>query len=524
MAIEAARKINSHEEVLGYQLTNITFSAALDISAGELETQLALQPQKQAPGSKDTSFEFVISSYSSGQWSENCRGIICVQVKDNSSLESEASTESLRLGGNAKTILSKPYYDFLHDCGYGYGPSFQRIENIQYSNSGEALAQISLYQDSVQSYVVHPTTLDAVMHLQFAATSNGCKKRLGTLIPTKIGSLWIAAAGLGHLAKDPVNVLTKVTSEAYRFCKVSILGQNSSNQREVLRVVGLETTAVATATNSAPIRSPEEQVLTYIDTKIDIDTASRQQILEYLAKEYPAPPEPAAHHVQLQNDIFQCLREVREHLRNSSPQNIPRHIESYMAWIDFQLEEAYKYENKCRGEGGGERPAEKRLYMEVCQELSNVLTQKTIPTQLLFETGLLDNYYAEKAQTEVYITRVLKYIDLLAHKNQAMKIIEVGGGTGTFTEHILDSLQRHSDGETGIVRCKSYDFTDIGPLFLERAKEKFGRYSDKMHYGILNIEKDPSEQGYEAGSYDLVIAISVCLCLGVAVVVRKSQC
>jgi hypothetical protein len=523
MAIEAARKINAHYEVLGYQLTNITFSAALDVSAGELETQLALQPQKQATGSKDRSFEFVISSYSAGQWSENCRGMICVQVKDNSSLEeSEVSTESLRLGGNARTILSKPYYDFLHDCGYGYGPSFQRIENIQYSNS-EALAQISLYQGNVQSYVVHPTTLDAVMHLQFAATSNGCKKSLGTLIPTKIDSIWIAATGLGHLAKDPVNVLTKVTSESHRFCKVSILGQNSSNQDEILRVVGLETTAVATATNSAPIRSPEEQVLTYIDTKIDIDMASSQQILEYLAKEYPAPPEPAVHHLQLQNDIFQCLRQVKEHLRNSSPQNIPRHIKSYMAWMDFQLEESSKYDNKYIGESGGERPAEKLLYMEVCQELSSVLTQKTIPTQLLFETGLLDNYYVEKAQTEVYITRLLKYIDLLSHKNPAMKIIEVGGGTGTFTEHILDTLHRHSDGEAGIVRCKSYDFTDIGPLFLERAKEKFGQYSDKMDYGILNIEKDPSEQGYEAGSYDLVIAISVCLCLGVGGAVRKSQ-
>lgn len=516
MAIEAARKRNSHREIHGYQLTNITFSAALDVSAGELETQLALQPQKQAPGSNDDSFEFLISSYSAGQWSENCRGMICVEIKDNSSLEErEVSTSTLRLGGNARTILSKPYYDFLHDCGYGYGPSFQRIQNIRYSNSGEALAQISLYQDSFQSYVVHPTTLDAVMHLQFAATSHGCKKALGTLIPTKIDSLWIAAAGLGPITKGPVNVLTKVTSESHRFCKVSILGSNSSNQHEILRVVGLETTAVATATSSAPIRSPEEQVLTYIDTKIDIDTASSEQILKYLAKEYPAPPEPVAHHLQLQNDIFQCLREVKEHLQNYNPHNIPHHIKSYMAWMDFQLEENYKHENNYIGESCGERPAEKRLYMEVCQELSSVLTEKTIPTQLLFETGLLDNYYIEKARTEVYITRLLKYIDLLSHKNPAMKIIEVGGGTGTFTEHIIDTLHRHSDGEAGIVRCKSYDFTDIGPLFLERAKEKFGQYSNRMNYGILNIEKDPSEQGYEAGSYDLVIAISVSFCLGV---------
>lgn len=511
MAMEAARTVNSHQEILGYQLKNITFSTALDISAGELETQIALYPQMQASGSKDSSFEFVISSYSAGQWSENCRGMITVQVKDDSSLEeSDVYTENLRLK-NARTILSKPFYDFLLDCGYGYGPSFQRIQDIQYSpNSSEALAKVSLYQNSVQSYVVHPTTLDAIMHLQFAATSNGCKKRVGTLIPTKIDSLWVSAEGLGHLAKDPVNVLTKVTSESHRFCKVSILGLDSNNQRDIIKVTGLETTAVATATDSGPIRSPEEQVITYIDTKIDISMASSQQILEYLMKECPSPPEPAAHHSQLEIHVFQYLREAKERLQTFSPQDLPQHIKAYIAWMDFQLEQSAKYENTYPEVGYGERPAEELLYNEVGKELFNVLSQKTMPTQLLFETGLLDSYYLEKAQTEIYITRLLKYIDLLAHKNPSMKIIEIGGGTGTFTGHILGTLQRHSDGEMGIVRCNRYDFTDIGPLFLDRAREKFEQYSDKMNYSILNIEKDPSEQGFEAGSYDLVVAISVC--------------
>jgi hypothetical protein len=510
MAMEAARTVNNHKDILGYQLNNISFSAALDVSTGELETQIALYPQKQASGSKDSSFEFMISSYSAGQWSENCKGMIIVQVKDAFSLEeSNLSKDNIRLK-DARTIPSKPFYDFLLDCGYGYGPSFQRIQDIQFSpNSSEALAKVSLYQDSVEPYVVHPTTLDAIMHLQFVATSNGCKKRVGTLIPTKIDSLWIAAEGLGYLAKDPVNVLTKVTSESHRFCKVSILGQDSNDQREILKVTGLETTAVATATDSGPIRSPNEQVITYIDTKIDIGMASSQQILEYLMKECPAPPEPAAHHSQLQTHVFQYLREAKEQLRKFSPQDLPQHIKAYIAWMDFQLEQSPKYDNKYSEASYGERPAEELLYKEVGKELFNVLTQKTMPTQLLFETGLLDNYYLEKAQTEIYIARLLKYIDLLAHKNPSMKIIEVGGGTGTFTGHILDTLQRHSDGEMGVVRCNSYDFTDIGPLFLDRAREKFEKYSDKMNYGILNIEKDPSEQGFEAGSYDLVVAISV---------------
>ncbi|KAF5003022.1 hypothetical protein F66182_16176, partial [Fusarium sp. NRRL 66182] len=245
------------------------------------------------------------------------------------------------------------------------------------------------------------------MHLQFAATSNGCKKRVGTLIPTKIESLWVAAEGLGHLSEGHVNILTRVTSESHRFCRVSIIGRNCDNQREIIKVTGLETTAVATATDSGPIRSPGEQVITYIDTKIDIDMVSSQKLLDYLVRECPAPPEPAAHHSQLQAHVFQYLREAKKLLQDFSPQDLPRHIKAYIAWMDFQLEQSAKYDNMYLEASYGERPAEELLYKEVGKELFNVLSQKTMPTQLLFETGLLDNYYLEKAQRETYITRLL---------------------------------------------------------------------------------------------------------------------
>lgn len=53
------------------------------------------------------------------------------------------------------------------------------------------------------------------------------------------------------------------------------------------------------------------------------------------------------------------------------------------------------------------------------------------------------------------------------------------------------------------------DYTDISPGFFERAKEKFESWGGLVNYRRLDIASDPVEQGFEPGSYDLVIASEV---------------
>ena len=55
----------------------------------------------------------------------------------------------------------------------------------------------------------------------------------------------------------------------------------------------------------------------------------------------------------------------------------------------------------------------------------------------------------------------------------------------------------------------SYTYTDISPAFFERAAKNLAAYGDKMVFRTLDIEKAPASQGYEANSYDSVIAFNV---------------
>ncbi|RQP22643.1 non-ribosomal peptide synthetase [Piscinibacter terrae] len=80
-----------------------------------------------------------------------------------------------------------------------------------------------------------------------------------------------------------------------------------------------------------------------------------------------------------------------------------------------------------------------------------------------------------------------------------MRVMEVGSGLGSATQHVLPALAGH---------CAHYDFTDISQYFLKRAADKFSAY-DFVHYGLHDLDRAPELQGFKPHSYDLVIASSV---------------
>lgn len=53
-----------------------------------------------------------------------------------------------------------------------------------------------------------------------------------------------------------------------------------------------------------------------------------------------------------------------------------------------------------------------------------------------------------------------------------------------------------------------YSFTDISSGFFSAARERFAEYSG-IEFRTLDISRDPLEQGFEAGTYDLIIASNV---------------
>ena len=81
-----------------------------------------------------------------------------------------------------------------------------------------------------------------------------------------------------------------------------------------------------------------------------------------------------------------------------------------------------------------------------------------------------------------------------------LRVLEVGAGIGSATDRILPGL------------CGmdfDYVYTDISAGFFAEAEARFGEWDARIDYRVLDIEKDPIEQGFDSHQADLVIAANV---------------
>ncbi|ASU85227.1 type I polyketide synthase [Nocardiopsis gilva YIM 90087] len=80
--------------------------------------------------------------------------------------------------------------------------------------------------------------------------------------------------------------------------------------------------------------------------------------------------------------------------------------------------------------------------------------------------------------------------------DRPLRVVEVGAGTGGFTQAVLPLLPPERT---------RYTFTDVSPFFFAAAQKNLAAY-DFVDYQVLDLDTDPAEQGFTPGGYDLVLA------------------
>jgi ubiquinone/menaquinone biosynthesis C-methylase UbiE len=99
---------------------------------------------------------------------------------------------------------------------------------------------------------------------------------------------------------------------------------------------------------------------------------------------------------------------------------------------------------------------------------------------------------------------MVEYFHLLTHKNPQMNILEVGAGTGSATVHIFNAL-----GNNARDLIHKYHYTDISSGFFEQGRTLLEKWTSLLKFQVLDVTKDPLEQGFEPHSFDLVVASNV---------------
>jgi SAM-dependent methyltransferase len=496
MAGEAIRQLTSTED---FTVREVTIASAMMISESQAtEIITSLRPVRLTNSLDSHWYEFSVTSYNGTSWTKHCFG----QVRSGSDRELKAPAYQAL----PRTVSSAKWYQSMRNIGLNYGPRFQGLDDIS-TGTNEMAANASLSNELHSNegiYALHPSTIDMCIQLFSAAASYGQSRNLRLLsVPGAIESLYIARP------EGKIDVAVKASATPRGL--ITGNGVATSNGKVVLEIKGLKLHPLE---DSGDLRAADPHAACRIHWKPDIDFLDPATLIR------PANAGSQRQwYLPIEKLALLCTIESCNQLK--SLQTSEAHLAKYQSWLEREAGRAALGDNVLVSEpqalaalSSEERVAEIRHLTE--QILSTPTRAAAIALQRIFDAGKdilqgkadpLDLLLADDILTQLYNMGDRWYhadfFNAHCHAKPWLRVLEIGAGTGGTTATVLDHLSSHGERMYGV-----YSYTDISAGFFIKAKDRFANYSN-IEYSVLDITKDPAEQGFELGSYDIIIATNV---------------
>lgn len=529
MAIEGACAQQQQQQqqtpIRGYQLRDVDILQALIIpeSADGVEVQLTLRPCNTKDISATGWQEFQICSVTADNtWLEHCKGLIKVDVQHHQSPWRAAppTQADYRIRVDPRDV-----YAGLRSAGIHHGPIFQNLKNIRardkqsvsaFTVADTASTMPSHYQ---HQHVIHPTTLDTVFQAAYTALPGAGSKTQSSQIPRSIKHLWVAhdiKSEPNHCFNAYTN-LSRANSQSFE-ADIAVVN-DGADDAPVLTVDGFVCQSIG---NAPTHQSDSHENEKFITGKWAPDISFLKPAFLKQQLGCPIDSTEADTLVDLRRLCVYFINDALAALTAADVQQLDSHHKKFYIWMKLQVELA-SLDKLAPGSSQWSlaTPEEKAALIAkastasvngemICRlgpELTAILRREVTPLELMLEDGFLNRYYEDALKLDRSTRQVGELVRYFVHKNPRAKILEVGAGTGGATTSVLTALG--TDDSDGGPVAASYDFTDLSSGFFEAAQEKFKAWKNLVRYKKLDIEQDPLNQGFEGGSYDLIVACQV---------------
>ena len=449
-----------------------------------------------------------------------------------------------------RAITGVQHYQEFQQQGINYGISFQGIQQL-WRGQEQAVGEIKLSSEllgQLGDYQLHPTMLDAALQVMGAAIGEINSDQ--TYLPVKVERLTVyRQPGSQVWAIASVSQLEANSTENLS-AKVTLLNKD----REVVAIV--EGLRVKRATLQALLGEKSDSIKDWL---YEIQWRSQARFGQGLPSDYLLTPEEveqeltptiselvpqeelASHGAMLTQleelSVYYIVQAFKEMGWSYQPGEkfvtevaakrlrvVPSHRRLFHRLLQVMAEsgilnysdrqwQVQKSLEELASEPKIEtilgqyphNPAEIKLLNRCASQLSSVLLGAIDPVELVFPQGDLTTatqLYQDSPSAQAMNILVQKAIDTALTNlpsAQGVRLLEIGAGTGGTTSYILPKLNSEQS---------EYVFTDIGTLFLSKAQEKFQDYPF-VRYQTLDIEVDPTTQGFESQQYDFIVAANV---------------
>ncbi|KAF4976126.1 hypothetical protein FZEAL_7145 [Fusarium zealandicum] len=506
----------------GFTIRNMVLNSALVLTEGTpAEMVTTFRPIRLTDSLNSQWWTWTIASHNGLVWTKHCSGEATWEE-----LGSEEAPDTTPL---PRKVERRKYYDVLGRAGIGYGPKFQRLDDIR-TGSLESVSAARLSKNPCgdeHHYHLHPAVIDACIQSgPLAATRGHIEAKHYRRVPTKIDRVVVhrvdpdvdmRAAASAVFMKGSGEVISRVQCIANGRIVLDMQGAKLSPLEEA---AAAEATAEAASNGhggeaeaaAAPKALTEELTTSRLTWSPHIDFLDANKLIK---------PEVPRHLYTplLDKMVRMCFIYSQRRIKSIKDGNLindtlPPHMHKYMQWIDSQV--ARETDDTLTSLDDPTlvdriqvliRQMEGTPVEDCASSIEKVL--KNIDGLCTGNTDALEMLLADGTLTKIYVATDAidrsDFIRHLAHSKPNLRILEIGAGTGASTASML----KHLILPVGQPLYFKYTFTDISAGFFVAAKERFTGYRN-IEYRVLDISKDPAEQGFaDDEKYDLVIATNV---------------
>ncbi|KAF2656390.1 hypothetical protein K491DRAFT_778066 [Lophiostoma macrostomum CBS 122681] len=528
MAVEAAFQCHTDRAdaspIFGFTFRNVAVSSALEVPDTEVGTDVVLNMQKARSSGTNTSviwYDFQISSLNSetGSWIEHCTGLIKIESSNHPQRESIALDQE---GWHLANI--EEWYRKFRTLGLEYGPCFQALSNLK-ASSQRASADVVLTptMDLVTAesqYPLHPASLDNCLQLaNIAAYSGNAKLAKQAYIPVMFDELTI----WNRQAEESIESGFAVAEGELRgprglYSRVQLCTRSGETLMDMNYFRGISYDGIPFSAEDEGTR-PQDPFSRLV-WKPDITTLSNARANELFPVDSSGQDELQLT-VKLDKLFAYLIVDMCYQFPDTTFSDGHEHLEVFMKWIRHGYAKAVAEESSFSAEAAAATSmgraraidnlfeeldylVEAKLIRKMYENMSSIFTGTTSGLEIALEDGLLADMYTSGLGVSKAYPLLQSLMDLLAHKDPKMKILEIGAGTGGATRRALSTLE----AESSFKRYQEYTFSDLVPSFLSDAQRKFAT-SRGVKYSTLNIEQNPVEEQGFTQEYDLVISSQV---------------
>ncbi|PTB74995.1 polyketide synthase [Trichoderma longibrachiatum ATCC 18648] len=550
MAIEASRQIASPDlKLIGFHLKDISIKSALIVPDNKegIEVKFSMVGMDESSLEKSKVWrKWTVTSYNTvaDNWVEHCTGYIQTLYEvtpgpiddglENAS-EALASKKLLQDSVDRCTTPTSINYDNLDTVGLHFGSLFQNLSDVAVNKGqGEVSSFITvpdvarvMPKNFVHPHMIHPSTLDSMMHLFIAGVLDITDKTTldSPMVPTFIKDVRISA----HISNNPGHRfqgfgVSKLTGFQKFHSDITIWDEDTKTERIAVR--GWSGKSLGSEVSSVEAK----KLCHIIEWMPDLNLVKQPKLKAKLASDQENEEyRQNVRRLQLASVLFVML--ALEDLENYPVDKLEGHFMNYYAWCIKVRDDLHKgllphldvaeWKQYMESESLREAlfsqieeySADGRLLVRTGKALAAVMRKEIDPLQLMFgQDNILDELYRNMVESGNLPALLKAYLEIVHHNNVNLNIMEIGAGTGSLSAPVLEALGPSSADEDRLLNDSAiakYTYTDVSSAFFEKAKDKFKRWRNVLDFKTFNIENEASDQGFEQGTYDFIFAGNV---------------